>query len=72
MTKLMSITAITLMLSTAGALARHAHWNPAAHYGTERISPTVDRDGLSSGPYHRDVLRDGTMTGPLPSDAHGG
>jgi hypothetical protein len=71
MTKLMSLAAITVMLSTAGAFAQNRHWNDA-RYGIHRVSPTVDRDVLSSGPYHMDVLPDGTVTGPLAPDANGG
>ena len=71
MTKLMSLAAITLILSTAGAFAQHRHWGDA-RYGIHRVSPTVYSDVLSSGPYHRDVLPDGTVTGPLAPDISGG
>jgi hypothetical protein len=45
MTKLISLSAIVLILCVAGADARQRPANGAAHYGIQRVSPTVDRDG---------------------------
>jgi hypothetical protein len=45
MTKLIGLAAIVLILGVVGADARHRPANEAAHYGIQRVSPTVDRDG---------------------------
>jgi hypothetical protein len=42
MTKLISLSAIVLIFGVVGADARHRPANEAAHYGIQRVSPTVD------------------------------
>jgi hypothetical protein len=50
---------------TANAAPRHSY----RQYSTDRPVPywTGER-----GPYHRDILPDGTVTGPIAPDANGG
>ena len=45
MTKLIGLSAIVLILGVVGADARHRSANEAAHYGIQRVSPTVERNG---------------------------
>jgi hypothetical protein len=45
MTKLISLSAIVLVLGVVGAEAQHQPANEAADYGIQRALPTVDRDG---------------------------
>jgi hypothetical protein len=45
MTKLISLSAIALILGVVGADARPRPANEAAYNGIQRVSPTVDRAG---------------------------
>jgi hypothetical protein len=39
--------------------------------GAYAASGNYDRSSVQQGPYHQDVLRNGTLTGPLQPDAVG-
>jgi hypothetical protein len=43
MTKLIGLSAIAVILSTAGADAQHRPAYVTGHYGIHRLSPTADR-----------------------------
>jgi hypothetical protein len=77
LTKLvLGITVATLILGPALAAPRKSHSLQNRHY---RAAPVQTYFGEplgygagQSGPYHKDVLPDGTITGPISPDVNGG
>jgi hypothetical protein len=81
MKKFVALSAVALLVGVTGASAAQ-HRRMAGPYLNQSWSHAASKPSVfgsasrpqpvNSGPYHEDVLPDGTVTGPLQPEANGG